>query len=249
MKGMLPHAEAVVGIVLRLLHQVVKFRKHNRRDSRLPGDAQKIRVGAYHQLRQLHLNPFRAHLPEPFRMAPDGFLRPFLNGKAKLGGKPYRTHDAQGVLLKPFVGLPYAANDLLLQILPAPEQIHQTVFFIIGHGVHREIAPPQVLLQTRRKGHFLRMSAVLIFPIHTVGRHLIAPSVAHDRHRTVLDSRIDRLSKQSLRLLGFCRGGDVPVVRPAAEQGIPDAAAHRVGLVASLLQGMKNRFYVLWKMN
>ena len=46
MKRMLPHAEAVVGIILRLLHQAVKFRKHNRRDSRLPGELPMLKTPA-----------------------------------------------------------------------------------------------------------------------------------------------------------------------------------------------------------
>ena len=240
MKGVLSHAEAVVGIVLRLLHQAVKFRKHHRRDPRFPSDAQEIRIGACHKLCQLHLNALRAHLPEPVRMTADGFLRPLLNGKTKLGRKPHRAHDAQSVFLKPLVGLSHAADDLPFQILPASEQIHQSVFLIICHGVHREIPPLQILLQTGGKCHFLRMSAVLIFPVHPVGRHFIAPSVAHNRNRAVLDSRIDCLFKQGLRLLRPGGGGDVPVVRRAAKQGIPDAAAHRIGFVTRVLQNVKN---------
>ena len=47
------------------------------------------------------------------------------------------------------------------------------------------------------------MTTVLIFPVNPVGRDLITNAMQHNRYRTMLDPRIDRMGKQLLDLQGL----------------------------------------------
>ena len=102
----------------------------------------------------------------------------------------------------------------------------------VCHGVDRKIPAFQIFPQIRRKFHGLRMSPIQIFPIDPVCRHLIAFSMLDDRHRAVLQSRIDRLSEDLLHLLRLCRGCDIPVPRDPSENGVPDTAADDKRLIS-----------------
>ena len=73
------------------------------------------------------------------------------------------------------------------------------------------------------------MSAVFVFSIHTVGRNLKAFLVQHDGYGAMLDSGVDGATKQLLYLLRSRRGGNVPVLRASAQNGIPHAAAYHIG--------------------
>ena len=133
-------------------------------------------------------------------------------------------------------GIANAADNHFLHILLAPEKVHQAVFFVVSHGVHREIPAFQILGEKGGEGHFLRVAAVLIFPVQPVGRHLVALPVQKDRHGPVLDSRIDSFFEKIFHLLRKGRGRDVPVVGRPSQETVPDATAHRIGLKPMLLQ-------------
>ena len=86
------------------------------------------------------------------------------------------------------------------------------------------------------------MSAVFVFSIHTVGRNLKAFLVQHDGYSAMLDSGVDGATKQLLYLLRSRRGGNVPVLRASAQNGIPHAAAYHIGFKSGILYGFYDIF-------
>ena len=93
------------------------------------------------------------------------------------------------------------------------------------------------------------MPAVPVVPVNPVGRDLESLPAHADRHGPVLEARINRPVEEALHRLGLGRGRDVPVVGRPAEDGIPDAAAHSVGLVARVFQYRYDFFHLSRKIN
>ena len=78
------------------------------------------------------------------------------------------------------------------------------------------------------------MPAILIFSVKPVGRHFKSFLIQHDRHRPVLQPGVYGSVKKRLDLLRFCGCGDVPVFRLSAQDTVPHAAAHHIGLKSCL---------------
>ena len=138
--------------------------------------------------------------------------------------------------------IPHGADLLRRQILHAAEVVHDARPLIVGHGIDGEIPPGQILMEGRRKDHLLGMTAVQVLAVDPVGGDLIARELLvflphQDGHRAVLNAGINGPAEQSLHLPGPGGGGDVPVSRLPVQQGIPDTAAHGIGLEACLFQG------------
>ena len=76
------------------------------------------------------------------------------------------------------------------------------------------------------------MAAVMILAVHTVCRHLKALFIHHYGYCSMLDPRIYSSVKKFLHLLRKCRSCNIPVPRHSVQNGIPDAAADNVGLIA-----------------
>ena len=75
---------------------------------------------------------------------------------------------------------------------------------MISHGVNGKISSFQIFLKTPGKGHGIRVAAVMIFSVHTVGCHLKALFAHHYSYCSMLDSRIYGSSKKFLHLLRKC---------------------------------------------
>ena len=210
---MLPYIPAVVGISLRGLHKPVELRQDDPGNTGFPCKDQILGMRTDHKLCQLGPDTLRAHLFQISGMAPYGRLCLFFYRKTKLGGKTHSPHNPQGILGKSFIGIPHAAHNSFFQVLFSGKSIHQPAFFIIGHSVNGEVPSLQIFNEVCGKNHLFWMPSVLIFPIHPVSGDLITLFMQHDRHRTMLDSRINGAAEQRLRLLRPGRGGDIPVVR------------------------------------
>ena len=193
-------------------------------------------MGRDHQLHQLRLNPLRADPAQSRGKLLHRGQRLLLYGKSQLRREADGPQDAQRVLTEALPGLPHAAHNASFQILQPAEEIHQPFRVIVGHGVDGQIPAPQILPQVRGECHLCGMPAVLIFSVNPVSGHLKAFPLQHHRDRAVLQPGVDRPLEQGLHLLRSGGGGDVPVLGRPAQDRIPHAAAHRIGLETGILK-------------
>ena len=146
--------------------------------------------------------------------------------------------NTQGILVKAGGRVAHTAQKSGLQVPLPAEQVDQTGFGGPGHGVDGEIPPRQVFPQAGDKMYLVGMAAVGVGAVLAEGGDLPAVTFQHHRHRTVLlafqQQAVPR--KQGFHLFGAGTGTDVPVVRCAAQQAVPHAAAHNVGVMPGLLQ-------------
>ena len=106
-----------------------------------------------------------------------------------------------------------------------------------GHGVDGKVPPGQVLRQGVREGDALRVAVVGVVPVPAEGGDLRAAARAPDGNRPVPQPRGQGvLPKEGQGLLRPGGGGDIPVPRFPAQEGIPHAAPHTVSLKPRLLQ-------------
>ena len=88
------------------------------------------------------------------------------------------------------------------------------------------------------------MAAVLILSIDPVCSHFIPHMIEHDRDGSVLNTGVNRMTKQRLHDLRARRSRDVPVLRRTPEKCVAHASAHSVGIVAFLLQTVDNLIHM-----
>ena len=87
-----------------------------------------------------------------------------------------------------------------MKIRDPAKDIHQPVLLIIGHRIDGKVPSQKILMQIPGERHLLRMTAVFILSIDPVGCHF-KPFIPHKhRDRSMLDSRIEGLMEQRLRL-------------------------------------------------
>ena len=124
--------------------------------------------------------------------------------------------------------------------LPA-KGVHKALFFIVGHGVDGKIPPGQILPHIRHKVHLVRVAAIRVGAFCTEGGDLVKGTALLHRYRAVLQAGGDAplRAEQLHHLLRQSTGAQVPVVRCKAQQTVPHAAAHHVGCIARLVQGVQ----------
>ena len=91
------------------------------------------------------------------------------------------------------------------------------------------------------------MSCILIFSIHTIGRHFITFFSHRNGYRSVLDPGIDRAWEQFLDLLRCRRSRDIPVIWYPSENRITHAAADRIAFISMLFQCFDDLFHIIRK--
>ena len=244
-EGVLPHVVAVVAVPLAETHHGEELR---------PEDAENLRVSPQHRrrpfsrqkLKEFHLNPLRRDVPQPLPVPADSRRRPRLDFQPQRRRKPEAPENPQGVLLETAVRVPHAAENSPAQILPSAEGVPELAPEVPGHGVDREIPPGQVFPDGTGEGHGLRAAVVPVRAVHPVGGDLHRAAGRFHGDGAVLQPR--RLRPGAEHRQGFLRpggGGHVPVLRPPAREGVPDAAAHAPGLVARRFQRFQDRLYIL----
>ena len=174
--------------------------------------------------------------PSPF---PQSSGRGRLYGKSQLGGKPQAPEDAQGVLGKAADRFPHTAEDALLQVFPALEQIHQPPPGVVRHGINGEIPACQVIFQAAGKGNGIGVAGIAVGAIGPVGGDLDGVTVFRNQGNGTV-GRAD-LHQPRPGKTGFCFlwpgvGGHVPVKRGFAQKGIPHTAPHAPGFIPGLFQ-------------
>src|ERR1700733_14592152 len=101
------------------------------------------RLGAEDDLIQFVRHPFLRNDGYAMGVFPNGLEGRLPDGKVQLGGKPYRTHHAQGVVAEGADRVKGGADEPLFEIAYAPEGIDQAAIVIRikadRHGIDGEI--------------------------------------------------------------------------------------------------------------
>ena len=89
--------------------------------------------------------------------------------------------------------------------------------------------------------HLVRVAAICVGAFCTEGGDLVKGTALLHRYRAVLQAGGDAplRAEQLHHLLRQSTGAQVPVVRCKAQQTVPHAAAHHVGCIARLVQGVQ----------
>ena len=115
---------------------------------------------------------------------------------------------------------------------------------IHGHGVDSEVPAAQVALQIAYEGDMIGMAVVGVAALGAEGGDLHPTASGEDCDRAVLQTCRPCARKDRHDLLRPCRGADVPVMRPLAQQHIPHAAAHETGGVTLRRQDGENARHI-----
>ena len=195
------------------------------------------------QLVQLGKNAFRRYQRNAAAAAPRGRGRARLQRKTQLRRKPRRAQHAQRVLGKAGVGVADTAQHPGAQVRLPAERVDQTGGRGPGHRVDREIPPRQVFLHIGNKAHGVWVAAVAVGAVSAEGRDLPAFAAFHHGHRAVLFPVQQQAAalEQRFDLAGLRACADIPVLRRAAKQAVPHAAAHNERLVPGRLQRAQQR--------
>ena len=198
------------------------------------------------KLQKLHLNSLSADVLKVIVAGDDGLPGGGLNAEMKLTGEADGAEHPERILLEAVPGIPHAADDTVLQIVHAAEQIDEAVRIIVRHGIDGEIPAHQILPEAGGESHIVRPAVVFIQTVDAVSGHLISGLIHHDGDSTVFDAGIDGFGKKRFYLFRSGGGGDIPVGRRLSENGISDAASHRIGFVAVGGQGLYNLCCLCW---
>ena len=113
-------------------------------------------------------------------------------------------------------------------------------------GVHTgdsiTVAPAQTLTDVEYQRMRAASLAILIVAVHPVSSYLKAFFFYENSYCSMLKSGIYSSSEKRFYLLRRCRCGNIPVIRTASQNGIPDTAAHYIGLISVLFQRIQNNF-------
>ena len=109
--------------------------------------------------------------------------------KAKPCGKAVQPQNTQRILGEPLLRLAYRPQQTVLQIFLPAKGVYQTLGFIISHGVDGKIPPGKIRLHLRHKLHGIRVAAVMVLAIHTVGGDFVGGAAHDDGNGAVLFPR------------------------------------------------------------
>ena len=186
--GVLPHIIAVPAPRLGAADAWLNLRH---RPGKNPAIAAQhfARSGGGQQLIQLGINALGGNILDALPHVQRGALGGFLQSKIQLGGQPHRAQDAQGVLGKTFFRVAHAAHQAGVQVTAAAVQVDQSLAGGISHGVDGKIPPGKIRLHLRHKLHGIRVAAVMVLAIHTVGGDFVGGAAHDDGNGAVLFPR------------------------------------------------------------
>ena len=161
---------------------------------------------------------------------------PASSAKPSCAAKRRGAQHAQRVLAEARFRVADAADDAAGEILPATEKVCDGSGQVHGHGVDGKIPAGQVVRETADEAHAVRVAAVVIGAVETVGRDLGAGTVQKDRHRAVLQPGGDAAGEQAQDVLRQRLRGDIPVMDRAAQQRVAHAPADVPRLKPGTLQ-------------
>ncbi len=139
------------------------------------------------------------------------------------GRQAHGADHPQCVLLEPCRRLADGAQDPRACVEGAAVRVDERVGLsrapAPGHGVHREIATSQVLLDRLAELDVMRTAEVRVVMVDAEGRDLEVLAIAPDGHRPEL-VLVDGVREERDDLLGECLRGKVPVVGLAPQDDV-----------------------------
>ena len=164
-----------------------------------------------------------------------------LDLEAEAGGQTHRPQGAQPVLGEALGGIADGADDAGLQVLHPPDEIdHPLAAGIVEQAVDGEVAAAGVLLGAGELDP-LRVPAVGVRPLAPEAGHVVLALLQAHEDDAELRPHGDGVLEELHHPSGVGVGGHVPVLRPAAQQQVADAAAGEVGPVAGAAETLDHR--------
>lgn len=129
-----------------------------------------------------------------------------------------------------------------LNVRLTAEGVLQTAVQPQGDGVHGKIPTGQVGLQAGDELHIVWATAVGVGTLGAVGGNFVGLILRQYGDGAVLQPGLNDpvAGEAGLRLLRTGRGTDIPVMGLHAPEQISDAAAHKVGLIAGVVEGLED---------
>jgi hypothetical protein len=193
-----------------------------------------MRLGAtFHQAaRQLlphALGHQRVHLARGHHVAAQ---RPRGVGDAEVrpaGREARQAQDAHGVLGE---GVGHVAQHVVAQVGHAAEGVHQRAVLVLGDGVHRQVAPAQVVFERHRRVGMNGEAAIAGRGLALgAGQRMLLARGRVQEHREVAPDR--RVALRQHLLDGGAHHDPVAVAGRGAQQAVPNCAADLVDLHAA----------------
>ena len=111
---------------------------------------------------------------------------------------------------------------------------------MVGHRVHGEVAPGEVLADVLDEAHHVGMAHVRVGALDAVGGRLHGQAIDDGRHRAVLGTRLVDLDAGGTQhaggLLPRCRGRHVHIVAGPAHERVAHEASDDPGLEPGALE-------------
>ena len=242
MQDMFPYIITMMGMPLLRCHCPVKFGKEYFGHAAEISGTEIIRMGRQKHFNQFRLYSLRTDSIQSMRKDFYRFQCPLIHIISQLSSKANGPHHTKGVFLKTFSGISHTTHNARLHVIHTAEQIHQSPLMIIGHCVDGEISALQVFFQVGRKYYLFGVPAVLIYPVHTISRHLKPFSAQHDRNRPMLKPCINRPGKQCFRLFRPCGSGNIPIHWFSSQNKVPHTSSHHISFITGICNGIYNIF-------
>ena len=230
----------MVGIILRCLHTPVKLGQNNSGNAAFIGHPQHLRMRGRQRLFQFSGNSLGTDPGERRRKHFHGTQCILFHCIPQLGCKAHCAHDPQGVLPEALHGISDGTYDSVLQVPESSEIILQALCLAVSHGIDGKISALQVFFEARGESYFRGMSAIQIFTVHSVGRHLERLPVLQNRHRPVLEAGIDGAAEQGFDLQRKRRSRNVPIIGIPSEQTVPHTPADHIGFIAVVFKNAQD---------
>src|SRR5690606_34042901 len=170
-------------------------------------------------------DPLAAHLGVDVERGPEGRLGLGIEVEFERGGEAGPAEDAQAVLAEAGERIAHRAETPGLEVLEPAKGVDERVRGrIVGDGVHREVAPREVVLDVVHVLHVIGTAAVGVALLAAEGRDLVAAPPEEHRHRPVGDPGGDRPLEHLHHPLGAGVGGEIEVVSLPPEEEIAHTA-------------------------
>jgi N6-L-threonylcarbamoyladenine synthase len=187
---------------------------------------------------QLISDPFVADLAQARRQLLDCPGGRGLQCKREAGSKAHSPQHAQFVFGEALAGVPDGTDQAGIQVVHAAHHVQDRVVgWVQHHAVDGEVAALYILFRTDGEAHCIRVPAVGVGAITAegsdFGHYLPAPRAwTADQNDAEMRAYGKRLVEQGEHLIGLRTGGNVEILRFAAQQQVTHATANEVGLVA-----------------
>ena len=155
-----------------------------------------------------------------------------LDVEPELGREAQRAEGPEPVLAEALHGVAHRAHEAAAEISFAALGVEELSFEeVVGHGVHGEVAAPEVLLDGRGVLDVVGMAAIGVIGLGAEGRHLDLELLPKNRDGAVLDPRRHDAAVELDHLFGPGIRGNVEVAHGPSEEIIAHRPPDEVGFL------------------